>query len=42
MTVDPFEGLFVIFPSFLEHDVEMTYADQDRIIASFNMTPLVG
>tara|TARA_B100001250_G_C19368380_1_gene600775 strand:- start:38 stop:631 length:594 start_codon:yes stop_codon:yes gene_type:complete len=42
MAIDPTDGLFVVFPSFLEHEVEMTYSDQDRIIASFNMTPLVG
>ena len=40
ITIDPKVGLFVIFPSFLEHEVEMTLADEDRIIASFNLNPL--
>ena len=40
VAIDPIEGLFIIFPSYLEHEVEMTYSDKDRIIASFNITPL--
>ena len=42
MAIEPSEGLFIVFPSFLEHEVEMTYSDKDRIIASFNVTPLVA
>jgi len=36
---DPKVGLFLVFPSYLEHEVEMTLSDDDRIICSFNLTP---
>jgi len=36
---DPKVGLFLVFPSYLEHEVDMTMSDSDRIIASFNLTP---
>ena len=36
---EPKVVLFLVFPSFLEHEVDMTMSDSDRIIASFNLSP---
>jgi uncharacterized protein (TIGR02466 family) len=38
--VTPKEGMIVVFPSFLEHEVTMTLADEPRIIYSFNINPI--
>ncbi len=40
ITFEPKVGLMLVFPSWLEHEVEMTLSDEDRVIASFNLTPL--
>ena len=37
---DPKPGLLLVFPSFLEHEVDMTMSNEDRIISSFNLTPV--
>ena len=33
----PVAGRLIMFPSWLEHDVEATLSDQERISISFNM-----
>ena len=33
----PTEGIILIFPSSLEHEVEVNKSDQDRISYSFNI-----
>ena len=33
----PNEGLLVLFPSHLQHDVEVNKSDEDRISVSFNL-----
>jgi uncharacterized protein (TIGR02466 family) len=40
--VTPCEGMLVVFPSFLEHEVTMTLSDEPRIIYSFNITPIAA
>ncbi len=36
----PKRGMFVVFPSFLEHEVTMTMSETPRIVYSFNVTAL--
>ncbi|MDB2466825.1 2OG-Fe(II) oxygenase family protein [Planktomarina temperata] len=38
--ITPGEGLLVVFPSWLEHEVTMTMSEEPRIIYSFNMKPV--
>lgn len=38
--IQPVEGVLVVFPGWLEHEVTMTLADEPRIIYSFNMTAI--
>ncbi len=38
--VEPEDGMFLFFPSWLEHDVTQNHSDEDRISISFNV--LVG
>ena len=35
--VKPIEGLLILFPSYLEHFVEPSNADEDRISISFDV-----
>jgi len=36
-TIEPKEGLLVLFPSFLHHSVEINNSDEERIVISFNI-----
>ena len=36
-SIEPKEGLLVLFPSYLHHSVAMNLADDDRIVLSFNV-----
>lgn len=37
--IKPKQGMLVVFPSFLEHEVTMTLSTEPRIIYSFNVSP---
>ena len=36
-TIVPKEGLLVLFPSYLQHDVEPNLSNEERVILSFNL-----
>ena len=36
-SVQPKEGLLVLFPSYLYHSVDMNQTDEERIVISFNI-----
>ena len=40
LTMKADKGRLIVFPSWLEHEVEFTTADQPRIILSFNFNPI--
>ena len=36
-SIEPKEGLLVLFPSYLHHSVERNLSDEDRVVISFNI-----
>ena len=36
-SVEPKEGLLVLFPSYLHHSVDTNTSDEERIVVSFNI-----
>ena len=36
--IEPQEGMIMFFPSWLEHDVEPSKSDEDRISIAFNVS----
>ena len=38
VSIEPQEGMLVLFPSYLHHSVDINQSEEDRIIISFNAT----